>query len=346
MKNHLFITFLFLALANESTAQLGGQEAYGFLRLPQSARVQALGGVLITVHDDDAALAYSNPAALNKTMHKALTFNTGLVAPGIVAGYAGYAHYLKKGITVHGGVQYLNYGKFVTADDMGNTSGNFSASDYAITLGASQRFTRKYSMGANVRFITSQLESYHSSALALDLAAMYTDTAHGLVVAAVLRNAGTQLSTYAGSPENVPTDLQIGISKRLRRLPFRISATVQHLNRWNIRYDDPNSLKETNIFGEQVKEDTSLNWLDNAARHVVLGGEFLLGKRENLRLRVGYNYLRTKELLPKNGRGILGLSVGVGLKISKFRIEYGHEFRHFAGNSDFISIATNLSEFK
>jgi hypothetical protein len=61
---------------------------------------------------------------------------------------------------------------------------------------------------------------------------------------------------------------------------------------------------------------------------------------------MGYNHLLRSELLPKDGRGFVGLSLGAGLKVSKFRIEYGHQIRHFVGGSHTISIMTNLQDFK
>ena len=328
-------------------AQLGGQETFAFLRLPPSARVTALGNVLITTQDDDVALALGNPATLNARMNDQLSFNSAFVAPDVYSGYAAYAHSLKKW-TLHGGIQYLNYGKIVATDEIGTEQGTLKANDYALTLGAGRKISKHYSVGINARFITSQLESYHATGIAADLGAMYLDTAKGFTAAIVLRNVGAQLSSYYGAngSERLPTELQMGISQRLRHLPFRVSLTLQHLERWEIRYDDPYAVKETNVFGQTETADTSLYWLDNAARHLAVGGEFLLGKKENFRVRLGYNHLLRSELLPKNTRGFVGLSFGMGFKVSQFRFEYGYQIRHFAGGTHAISIAANLGDFR
>ncbi|MEY4927711.1 MAG: hypothetical protein RI894_2147 [Bacteroidota bacterium] len=352
MKNrskHLFligVSALF-ACFNPCFAQLGGQATYAFLRLPQSARVAALGGAMLSFSDDDAALALSNPACLNKTMHQQLSFNSGFIAPEVFTGYASYAHSLPSRWTLHGGVQYLNYGKMPMTDEYGNVQSTFNASEYALTTGIGRKLNKNYSIGVNAHFVTSQLESYQSTALLADAALMYNDTSKGFSAAICINNAGGQLTNYrTGNAEKMPTNLQIGIAQRLKRLPLRLTLTAQHLERWSNRYDDPYAVKETTIFGTEQKNDTSFYWLDNAARHFVFGGEFLLGKKENFRIRVGYNHLTQSELLPKNLRGFLGLSFGVGLKIKQFRIEYAHQMRHFAGGTDYISISTNLSEFK
>ena len=56
-------------------AQIGGRYTYEFLGNPQSARLSALGGSLITIQDDDISLAASNPALLNDKSHNQITFN-------------------------------------------------------------------------------------------------------------------------------------------------------------------------------------------------------------------------------------------------------------------------------
>jgi hypothetical protein len=337
---------LVFSIKNTAFAQLGGQSTFAFLKMPQSARVTALGGTLISVRDDDAALGLTNPAMLNRKMHQQMSFNSVFIAPEIASGYAAYAHQVGRW-TMQGGIQFLDYGKMKQTDETGTEQGSFGAQETAITVGIGRKINKYYAFGVNARFISSQIESYQSSGLAGDIALAYIDTAHGFTAGLTVRNVGAQLKPYvAGNTEDLPTEIQLGISQRLRHLPFRFSATLQHLQRWEIRYNDPFVVKEANIFGQAQATDTSLDWLDNAARHLVVGGEFLLGKKENLRIRLGYNHLLRSELLPKDGRGFVGLSFGAGLKISKFRVEYGHQIRHFVGGSHHISIMTNLQDFK
>ena len=54
-----------LTLSLFAQVPIGGKNVYEFLNLSPSARVTALGGNLITVKDDDVALAFQNPSALN-----------------------------------------------------------------------------------------------------------------------------------------------------------------------------------------------------------------------------------------------------------------------------------------
>lgn len=339
---------LFLALSVPSLqAQIGGAAVYPFLQFSPSARISALGGNLITVRDDDVNLAYANPALLNSRMHHALSFSHNLYLAGIQSGYVAYGHYLKKqDITLHGGVQYVSYGTFDATDEIGTVTGDFKAAEYAITLGAGKQLYERLAVGANLKFITSQLESYHSVGLAGDLGVTFIDTSRRFTASLVMRNIGGQLSAYrTGNREKIPYDLQVGLSHRLRYLPFRFSIIYHHLHRWNITYDDPNAVEPTLFLGEAPKESRFNMVVDNLFRHFIFSGEFLFGRNEPLRLRFGYNHLLRQELSVDNFRSLSGFTFGVGLKINRFRIDYGRGIYHLAGGINHFTLSTNLSEF-
>ncbi len=344
---HYFF-YLFFIIPAILNAQVGGDNVYEFLNLSPSARITALGGSLITVVDDDAALGFHNPAALNPTMHQQLSFNHNLHFSGIHNGYASYAHHLKKwDATLHTGIQYITYGSFDATDEFGTINGSFKASEYAITAGVGKQFSERIRFGANLKLVTSQLESYNSLGLTTDLAAVYHDTARSFTASLVFKNIGAQLTAYDnGNREPLPFDIQIGISKKLSYLPFRLSITFHNLQRWNILYDDPNAEETTLFLGDVIEENGNANqWLDNLLRHFIFGGEFMFGKKDNFRMRFGYNHFRRKELSLDDFRSLAGISLGLGLKIKRFRIEIGRAFWHIAGGVNHFSLATNLSEF-
>jgi len=251
MKNFLLLLISLIIFSTTSTAQIGGSKVYEFLNLPASARITALGGKHITVRDDDLAFALSNPAALNDTMHHQLTFNHSFHLSDIGQGFAGYGHHSQKlNTTFLFGVQYINYGDFQLTDELGNINGQFDASEYAITIGAGRSVYERLDIGANIKVITSQFESYNSFGLTADLSAIYHIDENGFVASMVLRNIGRQLVTYRdGNREDVPFELLFGVSKRLKYLPFRFSITAQHLERWNLLYDNPNSEENTFFLG-------------------------------------------------------------------------------------------------
>lgn len=330
-------------------AQLGGQNTYEFLNMPASARISALGGNLITVRDDDINLAFNNPAALNEAMHHQLSFSHNFHLAGIQNGYAAFGQHVNKlKTTFHLGVQYVDYGDFNATDVLGQIEGTFKASEYAITLGAGRQIYERLAVGVNIKYITSQFEAYNSAGLIADASLMYYDTASNFSATFLVRNVGGQLSTYdVDNSEPIPFEMQIGISKRLRHLPFRFSIVYHHFDRWNILYDDPNSEETTLFIGEVDTERSSSSiWLDNFARHFIFNGEFLFGQKDNFRLRVGYNHFMRKELTVDNFRSLGGFSFGAGIKINRFRLDYGRTIFHLAGGLNHLSISTNLKEFK
>ncbi|HNM26045.1 MAG TPA: hypothetical protein PKL15_11475, partial [Saprospiraceae bacterium] len=117
----LVICLLPLALSAQIT---GGRHVFQFMTLSPSSRITALGGAQITVQDDDVAFAAANPATLNPSMDGRLTFQHNFYLSDIQHGYVAYgAHLPRLGFTVHGGLQYMNYGDIKQADEFGNVTG-------------------------------------------------------------------------------------------------------------------------------------------------------------------------------------------------------------------------------
>ena len=338
--------FCFLLSVFVAAAQIGGDNVYEFLNLPASARITALGGNPIAIQDSDISLAFSNPAALNEQMHNQLSFNQNFHVAGIRNGYAAYGRFIEKWqSTVHLGIQYINYGDFSAADEFGNITGTFEASETAVTVGIGRELYERMSVGANLKFVSSRFEAFNSFGIASDLSALYHVAEKGFTATFLFKNIGGQLSTYReGNREAIPFEIQLGISKKLKHLPFRFGITAQHLQRWNLLFDNPNSEENTLFLGEPVVTNNN-DFIDNFFRHLVFNGEFLFGKAEVVTLRFGYNHLLKQELSINNLRSLAGFSAGAGIKIKRFRFSYGVGVYHIGGSTNHLSIATNLSEF-
>lgn len=342
------LLFVFLISAGNLLAQLGGQRAFSFLNLSPSARITALGGNLITVVDDDANLAYANPALLNPLMHQQITFSHNFHLAKIQNGYAAYANYFPKlKTTFHAGVQYVNYGEIEARNEFNTVEGTFKPSENAFTIGAARQVDERLSVGANLKLLTSRLDVFSSLGLAADVAAAYADTANRFTATIVFKNIGTQLTPYReGNFEPLPFEIQVGISKRLRYLPFRFSIIYQNLQRWNVIFDDPNREDNDIFFGETTERSELSVFADNLFRHFIFNGEFLFGQKENFRMRIGYNHLLRKEMTVESFGSLAGFSFGAGIKINRFRIDYGRMIYHIAGGINHLSIQTNFREFR
>ena len=352
LKMKYFVTCCLLILtACKVQAQIGGNYIYQFLNLPASARITALGGNLITVKDDDVALAIANPAALNSKMHNQISFSQDFHPSGINFGSLNYARHFKNwhGTTIQGGVQYISYGTMQQTTPEGNVLGDFKASEYLINLGVARSFSEYLSLGVNWKTIMSYLGGYSSYGMAFDLAAMYSDTASRVNVTLLMKNMGFQMTQYSPTSgrEILPFEIQLGFSQRMKHAPFRYSIIAHQLQRWNVRYDDPALRDARNIFGETQEPSNSKfkDGVDNFFRHLIFNVEALLGKREVLRLRIGYNYMHAREMRISNLRGLAGFTFGFGVKVSRLRIDYGFGAYHFAGSAHHFTLSTNLNEW-
>jgi len=345
MIKYLLITLL-TALHISLAGQIGGTYTYEWLGSPTSARLTALGGSLITTHEDDLALAATNPALLSIKTDKQVTVNHNFSFASIGNGYIGYGHSIDSTLSLHMGVGYATYGDFTAADPLGNITGQFSGSEAAIVVGAGKRLNERITVGANIKGIFGSLESYSSAGLAADLGLTYKNPLANWEVAFLVKNIGIQLSSYGNETAATPLDVQIGFSQKLRYLPFRFSILLHNLHRYGIRYDDPSVVGETDLFGNPINQPSDFSkGFDNVFRHIVIGGEFLLGKNQNLRLRFGYNHLRRQELSVSSFRSLAGFSAGFGLKIKGIKIDYGLGYHHLAGAANHLSISTSLNKF-
>ncbi|GLR17852.1 type IX secretion system protein PorQ [Portibacter lacus] len=340
MRNSFTLLVMYL-FSGSLLAQVGGEHIYEFLNLSPSARVTALGEYQVSVYDDDANLAYMNPAALNEQSHSQLNFSQTFHFTDITNGYFSYAHFIKKhNISFHGGLQYINYGDFNLTDEYGQISGTFKVGEQALTLGASKALNENYSVGSNVKFIFSSFESYRSAGMALDLGGMYHQDEKKFSAGFVIKNIGTQFTAYDIEREPLPFDVVAGVSKQLAHLPLRFSLIAHHLHRWNITYDDPN-LENNRLFTNSFAVG-----LDNFFRHFVINGEFLLGKGGPLRLRFGYNHFRRRELTLTDFLSFAGYSGGFGIKAKRWRVDYGFNIYHLHGSVHHLSFGTSLNSFK
>jgi hypothetical protein len=241
-------------------------------------------------------------------------------------------------------------GEIEAYDEFQQPLGSVKANEYVVTLGGGYQLYDRMSVGLNLKAITSRLADFNSFGLAGDIAAFYEIEESNFTATLLFKNIGTQVQPYvSGNREDLPFEIQLGISKRLKYLPFRFSIIGQQLQQWDIRYNDPDRVEEEDsFFGdlEPTEQSKFSQEVDNFFRHFVFNGEFLFGKTESFRIRFGYNHLRRQELSVESLRSLAGFSLGFGVKISRFQIDFGHAFYHLAGGATHFSFSTNLDEFK
>ena len=343
-----YFTLLFLTICiNNLTAQLGGINTYKFLELPASSRITALGGAVISVNDDDVNLAVANPALLNESMNSKIALNHNFHFADISNGYIAFGKHINKwNVSTHIGVGYINYGNFKGTDEYEVSTSDFKASEKYIVLGAAKKINDRINVGVNLKPVFSTLETYNSFGLVADAGMNYYNDIKRFSLSIVIKNLGSELSTYNDNALSAPLDIQIGISKKLEHLPLRFSIIAHQLQRWDVRYDDPNQQTNTNELFGSTEQSKFSKYADNFFRHFIFNAELLLGKNENFRLRAGYNHFRRQELSLTSFRNMAGFSLGFGIKIKKIRFDYGVGYHHLAGAVNHLSLSTSLKDFK
>jgi len=324
-------------------SQTGGNNTYEFLNLAIPARVASLGGALISLKDNDLNLSFQNPALLDSTVHNNLALSYIDYFSDISYGYASYSRTFRKLGSFSAGIQYLDYGTFLSASVTGETGSSFSASEQSFNISYSKPIDSLFSIGGTLKSIYSRLEGYNSYGNALDIGAVYNNRKHLFSSAVVIKNIGWQWKTYNETHENLPFEIQFGISKKVKHAPFRLNLTTTHLEKWDLTFTDPSIQTTDPITGEVIQKGKLNRFGDKLGRHIVFGGEILLTK--NFHIRMGYNYQRRQEMKLDARPGISGFSFGFGLKILKFHLSYGYARYHMAGGPNHFTMAINFSEF-
>ena len=323
-------------------AQSGGITAFSFIDVELSPRIEAMGGSGIAIIDRDVSLGQTTPSLLNAKMHNSLLFSfTDYFSDINLIGFS-YARKLKKFGVFSIGLKAINYGEFEYNDAVGNNLGSFSAHDQVITFGLGKRLNEKFTFGVNLNMLNSQYETYHAFSLSSNVSVTYYIPENEFTSTLLFKNMGRQLIAYADTEESLPFDVQLGMSKKLKHLPFRYSLTFHHLNQFDIKSSYKLS-SQTNIeTGElEIKEESVAK---TAFRHLIIGGE-LNPFRKSLFIRGGFNFQRRFDMSLSTYPAMVGFSWGIGFKVLKFRLDYSRASYHLSGTPNNFSFATNLSTF-
>jgi hypothetical protein len=333
------LLYLILLFCSVSYSQIGGKHVYQFLNLVSSPRQASLGGKTITIYDNDVNQVNFNPATLNEDMNNHLAINYGSLYKEVSYGTASYAYTYDRHLqTFHAGLNYVNYGDFEGYDENGNSTASFTGSEIALSLGYAYNIPNtSINIGANAKLISSSLESYSSAGGAIDIGAIYIDEVNDVNWALVIRNIGTQFTTYSGLHEKLPLEIIAGVSQELENVPIRWHLTLENLQQWNVAFSNP-ARSQSSFDGTTTPEKVS--FVNNAFRHVIFGAELFPQRTFNLRL--GYNFRRSAELKVLEQRNFSGLSFGFGLKMNKLKFNYSYSRYTLAANTSLFGLTINF----
>jgi hypothetical protein len=295
------------------------QNSFSFLNMPTHARINAIGGVNVSVSGQDLNFITSNPALLDSSQRRqiGLSYSPYLANSNYLT--LNYVPQIRSKGTWAFSLQNLHYGTFQGTDAIGNLTNEFSANDFVLA-GVYARKVKYITLGVSAKLVGSVLESYSSIALMTDWGATFRHPVHEFSIGLAAKNIGYVLKSYGAIRPDIPFDLQIGTSFKPKYMPVRFSLTGHHLYIYDIAYNNIESNYTFDEKGNKIQKKISTT--DKISRHFVIGAELLIHKNFNLLL--GYNFLRRKELLINGLSGAAGFSFGASLRIKKIDFCISH----------------------
>lgn len=303
---------IFAVIAFVFSFQAQAQNSFSFLNIANNARINALGGVNVSLSDKDVNLFMFNPALLDSSQRGQIGLNYSPYLASTNYLSINYApNFINKSGNANWAIslQNLHYGTFQGTDALGNLTNEFSANDFSLGLTHSRKINH-ITFGITGKLVGSVLESYSSVAFLTDWGGTFKHPTQDLSFGIVAKNIGFVLKSYGNIRPEIPFDLQIGATFKPKYMPVRFSLTGHHLYVFDI--SENNSIVYTfDSQGNKVLKQTSN--ADKILRHFVLGTEILIHK--NFNLLFGYNHLRRKELIVSSLGGGSGLSFGANLRL-------------------------------
>jgi len=344
-KTSIYLLLLGIILVGNLYGQTNS-EVFSFAQYSPSARLTGLGQYGTALIDEDAGLALSNPASIWDSITLEASFQHGFLKPGIQFGRFYIADRIEHlNFQWIAGLSYSDHGEITQADPFGNRLGTFEAKSMSIFAGVSKRLYKNLFVGAQLEYLQGTLENYFSNGLATHWGILYIIPEKKFNIGLSWNQIGFQWAPFEETREDLRSNLQVAISKRLAHLPFRFSIIYHQLNHWNLLYDSPISEENILIIGQLESERSPFAlFIDNFSRHLAINGEFFIGKKEQLRLRLGYDHQRRKELSINNWNSLAGFSAGFAFNIKRVSFDYGWASYHLSGGIHHIGIQYRVGE--
>ena len=316
-KSTILFILLSMGIVSSALAQ-ESQTVYNFLRLPESSHAAALGGDNISIIEDDATLALSNPALLTSVSSRTVTLGYMNYMSGVGMYTAGYTHIINDKATVGGTIHYLNYGTLKEYNEYDQEMGTFNPSDITFEGLLGYTLTTRLAGGVGAKFIYSKMGYYKSTAAAIDLGLNYYDPNLDLSVSFAMKNLGGQLSAYNEDFESLPFEILLGGSYQIKNSPLRVSLTFCDLNHWDYAF----------------------------LRHACIGLDVRLIPQ--FYIAAGYNArraytMKTTDLTSNNSSSHgAGWNFGAGLLLDRFKLNFSYGKYHVNSSSLMFNLAFNF----
>lgn len=309
-------------------AQTAESSSFGFLSVPNYARLSSLGGYNVSLNNRDINSFFNNPATLGDSLHGFSSASYQFYVADIGQATISYAHKFAGIGTLLMGVQHLGYGKLNYYDASGQPLGDGKSGETALVVGKTHQVSN-FRMGVNVKMAFSNIAGYRASALMADVGGLFIHPKQDFTIGLSIRNLGWVVSEYSEtSASKLPFDVQLGSSFKPAHMPVRFSITAYNL------------VKPHNTYFNPLDGGASPGTLDKVFRHINFGAEILVHR--NVNLMVGYNHLVHQELKLTDSGGSAGLTFGFSAQIKSFELVFSRG-TYVVGNASYaFTLSKNI----
>ena len=331
------LTYILLLLATSvCVSAQNGSTAYNFLNISSSAKIYGLGGVNISLVDDDVSTIDQNPALLGPEMSNMLGMNYMHYVGGSNFAGARYAHSAGEHAGWSAAIQYFGYGSIKEATSDGTIIGSFSPKDVSFSGMYSHDITDRLRGGIAVKAIYSSYAEFSAFALATDLGVNYYDADRDLSLSLVVAKLGGQVKRFYETHDRLPFDVRLGWSQSFGSFPLRFSITAWNLTKWHLPYTD------TGDGSESAQPQEKDKFMSNLFRHLVFGIDLI--SSPNYYISLGYNYKTRTDMSTYKRNMLSGFTLGGGIKVKSFGISLAFAQPHTGATTFMFNLSYNFSD--
>lgn len=306
------------------------------MNISSSSRIYGLGGVNITMVNDQIQDIDQNPALLGPEMSGQVSVNYMHYLGGSNFAGARYGHSAGERGAWAATIQYFGYGSIKEVLPDGSVIGTFSPKDMYFGGSYSHDITDRLRGGINLKFLYSGYAEYTAFALATDLGINYFDDERNLSLSVVLANVGGQVKRFTETYERLPFDVRLGWSQSFGNFPIRFSVTAWNLTKWSLPYYDPGDGSASSQ--PQLKS----SFASNLFRHLVFGADLISNR--NFYIGLGYNYKMRTDMATYSRNFISGWSLAAGLNVKAFNLGIAFAQPHTGGTTFMVNLTMSLND--
>ena len=324
------------AVMSVSVCAQDGSSAYNWLNITSSSKIYGLGGINISLVDDELQSSDQNPALLGPEMSGQIAVNYMRYLGGSNLAGIRYAHSAGERAAWSASLQYFGYGSITETLPDGSTVGSFSPKDIAFGGSYSHDITDRLRGGIAMKFLYSSYADFSAFAIATDLGINYFDPERDMSLSLVIANLGGQVKRFSESYDRLPFDIRLGWSKVFGSFPVRFSVTAWNLTKWKLPYMD---LGDGTAGSEpQIKDSFS----SNLFRHLVFGADLISSK--NFYLGLGYNYKTRTDMSTYHRSVISGFSLAAGIRGRAYGVGIAFAQPHTGATTFMVNLNLSLNE--